>query len=282
ITSTPDNYRLITTEAQLSEICKLLSSEEIVALDTETTGVDVYTDVIVGISITLPNADQHVYIPVAHNEETAQLDRDFVLGELNDFMVDFSAKKVFHNAVFDIAMFRRHGFDIKGIHWDSMTAMHVLNENEMSYKLKDLAPKYLGVASDTFGELFGNTLFSDISLDVALVYAAKDTQLTWELYRFQHEHMRKMPSILQYYFEVEIPILTVIVDLEANGYTLDLEFAKEYGGRLHEQAEALRRELIRELSPHHEGETIINLNSGPQMKAALSKLIGMELPNMDA
>ena len=160
-------------------------------------------------------------------------------------MTDGNTRKVFHNAIFDIAMYRRHGFDIKGVHWDTMTAMHLLNENEPSFRLKDLAPKYLGVESDTFDELFGKTLFSDITLDVALVYAAKDTQLTWDLYRFQFEHMSKMPSVLQYYYGVEVPILTVIVDLEANGYVLDLEFAQEYGGRLHARAEELRRELLR-------------------------------------
>lgn len=290
VENTPDNYRLITTEEQMSEVCRLLTQEEIVAVDTETTGVDVYTDVIVGISITLPNADQHVYIPVAHNNVAQQLDRDFVMSALSAFMTDSNAGKVFHNAIFDLAMFRRHGYDIKGVRWDTMTAMHMLNENEGdrssggvgSFKLKDLAPRYLKVESDTFAELFGKTLFSDIPMDIALVYAAKDTHITWDLYRFQLKHMQKMPSVLQYYYDVEIPILTVIVDLEANGYTLDLEFAKEYGGILHKRAEELRVELLRELSPHHEGEATLNLNSPQQMKIALSKALGEELPDMDA
>lgn len=282
VASTPANYRLITTGDQLDEICRLLANEEVVAIDTETTGVDVYTDVIVGISITLPNADIHVYIPVAHNNVATQLNRDDVMDSLDPYMCDTKIRKVFHNAIFDIAMFRRHGYDMKGVHWDTMTAMHLLNENEQSYKLKDLAPQYLGGEADTFSELFGKTLFSDIPMDIALVYAAKDTQLTWELYRFQYEHMRKMPSILQYYYDVEVPILTVIVDLEANGYILDLGFAQDYGKQLHEQAEVLRKYLLRELMPHHVGQETINLNSGPQMKAALSSLIGVELPNMDA
>jgi len=282
VASTPANYRLITTDAQLDELLRLLAQEETIAVDTETTGVDVYTDVIVGISLTLPKADLHVYIPLSHNVETAQLDRNHVMQKLAPFMLDEKLGKVFHNAIFDVAMFRRHGFDIKGTSWDTMTAMHLLNENEASYKLKDLAPKYLGVESDTFSELFGKTLFSDVPLDIALVYAAKDTDLTYRLYQFQAEHMRKMPTICDYYTSVEVPMIYVIVDLEANGFTLDLDFAAEYGRELNDRAEVLRKELIAEISPHHAGEGEINLNSTQQMKPALSALIGKELPNMDA
>ena len=282
VEDTPANYFLITKESQLAEVVDELMNEEAVAVDTETTGVDVYTDVIVGMSITLPKADKHIYIPMAH-EEGEQLEREYVLEGLRDFLYNESIGKVLHNAIFDIAMFRRHGYDLKGVIWDTMTAMHMLNENEPSYKLKDLAPKYLGVESDTFDELFGKAArFDKIPLDIALVYAGKDTHLTWKLYVFQRKHVEKMPTILRYYETVEVPLLYVIVDLEANGYTLDLKFAKEYGERLQKRADELRTELIRELTPHHEGEDTINLNSTQQMRPALSKAIGKKLPNMDA
>jgi DNA polymerase I len=283
VKNTPDNYELIITEKRFQAVLDALKHESIVAIDTETTGVDVYTDVIVGISVTLPKRDWNVYIPVAHNVGGPQLTRDFVLGELQPFLYDESISKVAHNAIFDIAMFRRHGSDLKGVTWDTMTAMHLLNENEDSFKLKDLAPRYLNVESDTFGELFGkDTLFSDIPLGVALVYAAKDTELTWKLYQFQRKHMEKMPTILEYYETVEVPIIYVIVALEANGYILDLKFAKEYGDQLKQRAEELRKELVAELTPYHEGDEVINLNSGQQMKPALSKAIGRKLENLNA
>lgn len=277
----PDNYELITTESKLDELVTQLMSEEMVAVDTETTGVDVYTDTIVGMSFTLPEVDRHVYIPTGHKEGD-QLSLDYVLEKIKPFLYSEKIGKVLHNAIFDIAMFRRHKYDLKGVVWDTMTAMHVLNENEPSFKLKDLAPKYLKVESDTFSELFGDTPFAEVPLDVALVYAAKDTDLTWRLYEFQRKHLERLPTILKYYREVEVPLLYVIVDLEANGYVLDLDFAKEYGEKLHRRAEELRKELVETLTPFHDGEDEINLNSNPQLKPALSKAIGKELPNLDA
>src|SRR5690606_30875030 len=68
----------------------------------------------------------------------------------------------------------------------------------------------------------------------------------------------------------------------ANGYVIDLDFAKEYGEDLHNKAEELRKWLVEQLTPYHEGNGEINLNSPAQMKPAVSKAIGRELPNMDA
>jgi DNA polymerase I len=282
VQKTPENYRLINTEESFAKLLADLANEEIIAVDTETTGLDVYVDVIVGVSLTLPKADYHVYIPIRH-KEGEQLDPDYVLAKLKPVMEDEELSKVLHNAIFDIAMFRRHSVGFGGLAWDTQTAMHLLNENEMSYKLKDLAPKYLGVESDTFSVLFGkNARFDDISLDISLVYAAKDTHLTWDLYQFQDSHMRQMAEMHTYYKEVEVPLLNVIAKLESNGYILDLSFAKQYGEELRRQSDELQKYLLAELSKYHDSDTPLNLNSTQQMKPALSKAIGKQLPNLDA
>jgi DNA polymerase I len=298
VENTPVNYSLIMCDDDLDKLVDRLKLEKTIAVDTETTGVDVYTDVIVGISFTLPTYSfvpsaelgWHVYIPFEHTKgpafskiEWRNMDRGRTLDRLKEVLYDESIGKVLHNAIFDIAMFRRHGYDLLGVVWDTQTAMHLLNENEPSFKLKDLAPKYLKVEASTFEELFGkDAQFKDVPIDIALVYAAKDTHLTWRLYEFQLKHMSKMPTILKYYTEIEVPLLYVIVDLEANGYILDLDYAREYGEELHRRANELEKWLIEILTPHHDGEGSINLNSPAQMRPAMSKAIGKELPNMDA
>jgi DNA polymerase-1 len=86
VEKTPSNYELITSERQFERLLTELANEPIIAVDTETTGVDVYTDVIVGMSFTLPSIlvipsveiGKHVYIPVDH-DTPVQLSRDFVL-----------------------------------------------------------------------------------------------------------------------------------------------------------------------------------------------------------
>lgn len=282
VANTPSNYVLITDELALKGVIAKAMEEPIIAVDTETTGLDVYTDVIVGVSLTLPTIDRHYYIPFKPTEDNRALDGD-LLAMLQPLMESEKVAKVLHNALFDMAMFRRHGIELTNVAWDTMTAMHMLNENEPTFRLKDLAPKYLGAESDTFSELFGkDAQFASVPLDIALVYAAKDTHLTWDLYAFQKTHMSKMPEMYEYYTTIEVPLLYVILDMEENGFILDLDFAKQYGEQLAEKATELKAWLLEFLAPYHEGEGEINLNSGQQMKPAISKAIGKELPNLDA
>ncbi|MBC9786768.1 DNA polymerase I, partial [Heliobacterium chlorum] len=179
VAHTPENYRLIQTEDQIERLVADLQDEPIIAFDTETTGLDVYRDVIVGMSLTLPKADYHVYIPVAH-KVGKQLSRERVLEWLRPMLENPTVGKVLHNAKYDMHMLIRHGIRMRGMAHDTRVAMALLNENEPSYALKNLATKYgrkfgFEDTSHTFDELFGKTRFDEVSLDVALVYAAKDT-----------------------------------------------------------------------------------------------------------
>ena len=98
VANTPENYRLITTERQFGELLADLQGEEIIALDTETTGLDVYTDVIVGVSVSLPKADYHAYVPIKPTEDDRAMDSDYVLEGLRDLMENEALGKVLHNA----------------------------------------------------------------------------------------------------------------------------------------------------------------------------------------
>jgi len=195
VAGTPDNYRLVTDIGTVYQIATMCRSERLIAVDTETTGLDIYTDVIVGISFTLPTYDTHYYIPVTPTHDERALPVDEVLDVLKPMLENADIGKVFHNANYDINMFKRHGIELAGLAWDTQPAMALLNENEPSFALKNLATRYLNEPSDTFVELFGrDAKFAEIPLDVALVYGAKDTDITWRLYEFQRMHLARMPN----------------------------------------------------------------------------------------
>lgn len=280
VANTPENYELILDIERLREVVDAAMLEPIVAVDTETTGLDVLVDKIVGVSITIPSQDRHYYVPIKPTVDERALPAFGALLIIRRLIESWKTKKVFHNAIFDMAMFKRHDIVTNALGWDTMTAMHVLNENEGkgNYKLKILATRYLGEPSDTFAELFGkNAKFADVPLDVALVYGAKDTHITWDLYLYQRKHLERFPTILEYYENVEVPLLYVIFDLERNGYILDLKFAREYGVELAEKAAVLHERILKVF-----GVPDLNLNSTQQLKPLLSQAIGVELASMDA
>lgn len=274
---TPSNYRLVLDIPELVELVDYaLANEPIIAIDTETTGLDVYVDVIVGISLTFPNRDIHYYIPIKPTEDERALDSDITLQTIKPLIESKDVKKVLHNASYDKAMFERHGIEMNGLDWDTMTAMKLLNENEMSFQLKHLATKYLDEPSDTFEELFGrNAKFATVPLDVALVYAAKDTELTWRLYQFEIEHLSKMPSVLQYLRDVEIPLIEAVYAMERTGFVIDTEYATTYGAQMTKDLENMEEQL-------HEILGDININSGQQLKPVIEKIVGEKLDNLDA
>lgn len=279
VAKTPDNYYLITTIEQLKELVTALKGEPIIAVDTETNGLDYYGTAdqeacsIVGISLTLPIANKHYYIPIAHDEKT-EIDGGLLYSALGPFLTNENVKKVFHNAKFDINMFWRHGIEIKGLAHDTMIAMHLLNENEDSYALKNLATKYLKEPSDTYSTLFGKTLFSSIPLDIALVYAAKDTDITWKLYQFQMIHFNKLPKLKEVYETIENPLIDVVIRMERAGFVIDTDYAKTLGEDLKNQLSDLEKQLYQIL-----GE--INLNSPSQLKPAIENLVKHKIDSTD-
>ncbi|WP_298833810.1 DNA polymerase [uncultured Planococcus sp.] len=276
VEGTPANYVLVLDEQTLANVIRDAFAESVIAVDTETTGLDVFVDVIVGVSITTPSTDRHYYIPCTPTKDERVLPADVVLAALKPLLEDAAVGKVFHNAIYDINMFKRHGIELRGLAWDTQPAMALLNENEPSFALKRLATNYLGEPSDTFAELFGKgAQFADVPLDIALVYGAKDTDITWRLYEFQRLHLAKMPKVLDYYLTVEVPLIEAVIAMERTGFDIDVKYAREYGITMQADIARLEGEL-------HDALGGINLNSPPQLKEALERVTGQKLESTDA
>lgn len=274
VANRPDNYVTIDTPTSLQQLIRMISKEDVIALDTETTGVK-WEDVTVGMSLTLPTIDRHVYIPYGHKGLDKQLDKGYVMKHLKEPLEREGLKLVMYNSKFDVHMVMKDGIDIsRNNYFDPMIAMHLLNENEPSYALKNIANKYgkyFGYVEDSmaFDELFGKDPQEFITADIELasIYACKDTHLTYLLYEWQMEHLEKNKDLYKIYFEIEQPITEVAIEMERNGFEMDTKFAKEYGKELQER--------LRELSTTMEkawGD--INTNSPKQLGEKLFDVLG--------
>ncbi|WP_163530920.1 DNA polymerase [Halobacillus ihumii] len=270
VEETPDNYHLIQTEDELRWICEIWGTEDLVGLDTETDGLDIVhgDNKLVGLSISFPNEDVHVYIPTRH-EEGDQLSTEYVMKQLKPYLEDKHKLKVLHNAKFDAHVFSMEGVRLRGIKMDTMLAMWVLNENEPTFKLKDLTNKYakiLGIKAenDTFKDLFGKATFDTIPLDVALVYAAKDTALTVKMYAFIEKQFQRndLKQIRKLYYEIENPLLDVCIDMEESGFLLNSTKVDSVRTVLKRDEKKVEKELKAELGD-------INFNSPDQLQKAL-------------
>lgn len=294
----PDNYILVANYWELRDMLEWLQMEEMIAVDTETTGVEVFgVDYIVGMSFTLPKADKHYYIPIRHVEDVVvgykqlesgsqmpiteerlmknQIPSDIVFQELKPYLEDRYLKKMFHNSKFDIHMFRKEGIIVEGLYLDTMVAMHLLNENEPSYALKNLATKYgkyfgFEDKSMTYEELFGKGGFEKTPLDIGTVYACKDTHLTYKFGMWILQQFERIPQLKNLYFDVELPITEVCIEMEKNGFEIDLDFAEQYRKELAEEVEELQAKI-------REGFGDININSNQQLQKVIYE--GWKVPD---
>ena len=263
VENAPTNYHNVTDMAELSYMVNCMAAEEVIAVDTETTGVT-HDDVIVGYSITCPKADQHFYVPFRHQTGEKMLSAEICMYAIRPFLEDSRVLKVLHNVKFDHEKFLYDEYSINMVNFvDTMILMYVLNENEESYALKKLATKYgkhfgFPDPSDTYEELFGKGGFENTPLNVAYIYACKDTHLTWSLYQWQLEHLKKQPKLWHIAFDIEMPLIPVLLKMHYRGFNLDMEYAEKYLLELQEQINKMEEELA-EYFPD------INLNSNQQL-----------------
>ena len=275
IETAPKNYHLVNTESALNHMVTTIEKEPAIAVDTETTGVT-HDDYIVGYSISCPIANEHFYVPFRHTTGEQMLPADVCLSVIKPVLEDPKVLKVLHNVKFDHEKFLFDKYSINMVNFvDTMVLMYVLNENEESYALKKLATKYgkhfgFNEKSDTYEELFGKGGFENTPINVGYIYACKDTHLTWSLYQWQLIHLKKQPKLWHIAFDIEMPLIPVLLKMHYRGFNLDMEYAENYKTELQEQITDMEQQLA-EYFPN------INLNSNQQLAEYLYGTL--KLPN---
>ncbi len=148
-------YELVQTEAQLDEWIAKIEAAELVALDTETTGLDYMTCRLVGLSLSVAPGEA-AYVPVAHRHPDAhpQLDRQRVLDRLRPWL-ESEAPKLGHHLKFDAHVFTGCGIRLGGMRYDSMLESYVLNSTATRHDMDSVAAKYLGLVTTKYEDVCG-------------------------------------------------------------------------------------------------------------------------------
>lgn len=253
---------IIRDELELSTyISKAIAYGEI-AIDTETTGLDPLLDLCVGVCLYVPN-EKTVYIPINHISYITmeridnQLSEETVAKYLK-LLDDNLTKIIMFNAVFDIRVIKNQLGVRLHCYWDCSIASRLLNENEkyeMTGKvgLKKLHKKYvLHDKQDAFSfdELFDpkKIKFNLVPIHEGALYAAHDPKITYEYYDFQKLYLYYEPEctlderdglngVSYTFFNIEMPIVDTVVDMEDTGVCLDVAYARELSVKYHAMEE---------------------------------------------
>jgi DNA polymerase-1 len=232
---------IVLTEEQLDALIERLQSAPEISLDTETTSEDAMTAELVGISLAIePGAG--FYIPLAHSYLGAprQLPRDLVIAKLKDIL---QTKPIIgQNLKYDAKILRRSGIELKNIVFDSMLAAYLLDP-ESRKDLNELARRYLGHSVMDFSEL-GAARMDLVPIEQAARYSIADAEAVIRLKEKMLPELRSKNQEKLFY-EVELPLINVLIEMELNGILLDKEILREQAKELETLATQLLQDIFR-------------------------------------
>ncbi len=258
------NYETITTMEQLNQWLNALHHCELFCVDTETTSLDSMVAEIVGICLAIDES-KAAYIPLIHTDGSTQLNREIVLTALKPILENPKIKKVGQNINYDYTVFKNHGIHLQGIAYDTMLESYILNSAGNRHDMDTLALKYLGVKTITFEEVAGKGAkqlrFDQVPVPEAAAYAAEDADITLKLHHTLYPMLDE--ELRQVFNDIEIPLLTVLADMERTGVLIDSDCLKQHGDRLKKRIIALEQEAIQLAGKP------FNLNSPKQLQEIL-------------
>ncbi len=258
-------YKLINTTPAFEELLNHLAQSEAFSFDLETTSLDAMSAQIVGISLS-PAPGEAFYLPLGHVslKHIEQLPQQQVLSGLKPLFEDERIKKYAHNAKYDLVVLAEHGLRVGGLAFDTMLAAYLLGEKSLN--LKNLAFTKLGIEMTSISDLIGSgskqLSFSQVEVEKAAPYAAADADITFRLKGLLEKEIERQ-GLKRLFFEVEMPLLLVLVKMERNGMALDKELLWKMSQRLGEELVRLEKAIY--ASVGHQ----FNINSPSQLSSVL-------------
>lgn len=301
----PTAYHTVLTEDDLVALAARIRAKGACAIDVEATDVDPLRAQLVGIAIGLGEGEAY-YIPVQHDATqmapskplrareqpmlfeavpatlpvAARQDAppfakpavDRVIAQLGAVFADPAIEKIAHNASYDWIVLERAGFVLKGLAFDTLIAAHLVEPSSQKLGLKELAFAKFGVQmieiQTLLGKGKGQLSMADVSVDKIAPYACADADYTYRLYEFYRDEL-KARGLDKLFYDLEMPLVPVIVDLERAGVLLDLALLSQLSQEIATRLSALERQIYDLVGAP------FNLGSPQQLSDALFKKLGL-------
>ena len=223
--TTTHEYQLIDNKQDASRLYDFLRTKEILSLDTETTSTSPVNAELVGLSFAVEeNKAYYVAIP-ANREEALQYINIF-----KPLYENTETLKVGQNIKYDYEVLRNYDVDIQGPMFDTMLAHYVL-QPELHHNMDFMAETLLHYRTVHIEELIGpkgkhQKNMRDLDPKDVYEYAAEDADVTLKLKNVL-EPMLKEKGMERLFWDIEMPLVKVLADMELNGVCLDTDSLKE-------------------------------------------------------
>ena len=223
--TTPHDYKLIDNEADMRKICDFFRTNEILSLDTETTSTSPIDAELVGLSFAVKEFEAF-YVPIPANREEALR----IVNIFKEVYEDPKILKVGQNLKYDLEVLRNYDIHLAGPMFDTMIA-HYLIQPELHHNMDYMAEIYLNYQTIHIDELIGpkgknQKSMRDLLPSQVYEYAAEDADVTLRLKNKLEPELKKY-ECEKLFYEIEMPLMPVLAEMEMNGVCLDTASLQE-------------------------------------------------------
>ena len=241
------NYQLIDTEEKMLEIFSIFKTKKILSLDTETTSTHPIDAELVGLSFAV-SEHEAFYVPIPANREEALR----IVNIFKPLYEDPEILKVGQNIKYDLEVLRNYNIHLAGPMWDTMIA-HYLIQPELRHNMDFMAEVYLNYQTVHIDELIGprgksQRSMRDLSPTDVYEYACEDADITLQLKNKLEQELKKY-DCEKLFYEIEMPLMPVLAEMEMNGVRLDTESLAQTSKELTERMNDIEHEIY-ELAGH--------------------------------
>ena len=254
---TPHDYQLIESEEEARKIRDYFLTKKILSFDTETTSTNAIDAELVGLSFAVEEF-KAVYVAVPAEREAAQRMVDI----FRPLYEDEHIMKVGQNVKYDYEVLRRYGIEVRGPMFDTMLA-HYIVQPELHHNMDYMAETLLGYQTIHIDQLIGprgkgQRSMRDLQPQEVYEYAAEDADVTLRLKNVLEQKLKEVDGERLFY-DIEMPLVPVLAEMELTGVCLDTAALAETGKNFNRRLAEYEQKIYAEA-----GETF-NISSPKQV-----------------
>ena len=244
IKTTQYEYKLVENEEELRQLCDFFITKKSVSIDTETTSTDAISAELVGLSFSVEEKKAFYVAVPANYEEALKIVQIFKpLYESDKIM------KIGQNIKYDYEVLTRYGVTLQGKMFDTMIA-HYLIQPELHHNMDYMAETLLGYQTIHIEELLGpkgkkQKNMRDLSPTDIYEYAAEDADITLRLKNVLEPRLKEL-GVEELFWNIEMPLVRVLADMELNGVCLDTEALQDTSKIFTERMKQYKQEIYKE------------------------------------
>ncbi len=263
------NYRLVNTPEAFERLIAELALQPEFALDTETTSLGPIDCDLVGLSLAWEVGGAY-YVPV-RNVFGQALTIETVRAGFAPLLADPTRRKVGHHLKYDLNVLRGVGLSVAGPLWDTMIAAFVVDPSRGSYSLDALSLASFGhtkiPTSDLIGKGRDQLRMDQVPLERITEYACEDADFTWRLRQLLEPQLAPL-GVERLFYDLEMPLVAVLTDMENDGVALDPELLRDIGRQMATRVSAIEEQV------HRLAGMSFNLDSPKQLAEVIFERLG--------